>query len=185
MWEKIKKVNKVSCVVVLVIITIVILSFINVFFIKNPHFFEMSIAQALTLLIATIVAFWATQKKTDERKVKDQVEKIIEKIQDVVSSPDFVTFSGFSDSEEVQKTTTMTIRKLKNATHVLNEYSKILSIEEDVKYIDEQIRGYNDFVSAKVGDIDYLAKSEVHLRKYADNIDSKCDLIIVGLYTKK
>ncbi|MCM1363699.1 MAG: hypothetical protein NC215_01815 [Ruminococcus sp.] len=78
----------------------------------------------------------------------------------------------------------MTIRMIKNCTAVLQEYSEYINIKNEVAYINEQVRGYNDFVSVKVGDLDYLSKSESHLRLYSENINSKCDRIILNLFTK-
>lgn len=38
------------------------------------------------------------------------------------------------------------------------------------------------FISDHLNDFDYLSKSETHLRKLSENIDSKCDQIVVKLY---
>lgn len=151
---------------------------------RTTEFFEVSIAQILTLLVAIVIAFWATQRKTDERRIKEQIEKVVIKIQTEVSASSFVTFSSDDTSEEVQKRITMTTRKLKNAIEILHAYSKLFDIAKDVSYIEEQLREYDDCVSVKVGDLDYLSKSESHLRMFAENINSKCDHIILQLYTK-
>lgn len=164
--------------------TVIIIAIVNIFFLHNSSFWEMSIVQALTLLVAILIAFWATQRKTDERKIKDQIEKITEKIQSDVSSPDFFAFNTADDSSEVQKRITMTTRKLTNCIGILQKYCQAIDINEEVQYIEDQVKGYRDFVSEKVGDLDYLAKSETHLRMYAENINSKCDRIISKLYMK-
>lgn len=62
------------------------------------------------------------------------------------------------------------------------EYGKQLGFQDDVKYIDEQFTEYKSFVSDHLNDLDYLSKSETQLRKYSENIDSKCDQIIVKFY---
>jgi len=151
---------------------------------KNPSFWETSITQILTLLIAVFIAFWATQRKNDERRIKDEIERIIVKIQTVTSDPAFYSFTINDNPEEAQKKVSMTIRMLKNCTAVLLEYSKYIKIKDNVQYIDEQIRGYNDFISVHFWDLEYLSKSEAHLRKYSENINSKCDYIILDLFTK-
>ena len=43
----------------------------------NDEFFSASITQVLTLAVTLIVAYWATQYKTDERKVKEHAEEVI------------------------------------------------------------------------------------------------------------
>lgn len=151
---------------------------------QTIEFFTISIAQVVSLIVAIVLAFWATQWKSDEQKIKEQMEKLIFSIQAVVSSPDFVIFTCDNTSEEIQKRITMTIRKLNNSIDILAQYSKKINIADDLEYIREQVLGYNNCVSEKVGDLDYLSKSEAHLRMYAENINSKCDHIILQLYTK-
>lgn len=180
-----KKIDRILIIIeALLVLAVLVMAVINIFVLHNSDFWEISIAQVLTLLVAIVVAFWATQRKNDKRKIKEQIEKITEKIQMEVSSPDFVNFDVNSNPEEVQKRITMATRKLTNCINILWEYSKILDISEEIRYIEDQIKGYRDFVSVKVGDLDYLSKSETHLRKYAENINSKCDFIISQLYTK-
>ena len=170
----------------IVLITVVfIIAGINIFVLKNSAFWEASISQVLTLFVAILIAFWAAQKKTDERIIKEQIEKVTNKIQVVVEDQRFIVFNTNDEPEEVQKRFTMSTRKLKNCIDVLREYGKCIDIGADVDYIAEQVRGYNDLVSAKIHDLDYLSKSESHLRMYAENINSKCDYIIMKLYTNK
>lgn len=154
--------------------------------ITNAKFWEVSASQVLTLAVAILIAFWAAQRKTDERRTKDQVEQIVRKIQDVVSTTGFTVFDASANPEEVQKRITMSTRKLTNSIDILRKYSEAssLSIDSEIKYIEEQVTGYRNFVSVKVGDLDYLSKSETHLRLYADNINNKCDYIILNLHTK-
>ena len=179
-----KKKKRIWGVEIFLVLAVIVMAGINIIVLHNSDFWKISIAQVLTLLVAIVVAFQAVQRKTDERKIKDQIEKVTEKIQTNVSSPDFVVYSVNCDPTEVQKRITMTTRRLANCINILQGYSKILKITEEIKYIEDQLKGYRDFVSAKVGDLDYLSKSETHLRKYADNISSKCDYIILKLYTE-
>lgn len=66
--------------------------------------------------------------------------------------------------------------------NVLKEYGKQLGFQDDVKYIEEQFSEYKSLISEHLNDFDYLSKSETHLRKLSENIDSKCDQIIVKFY---
>lgn len=166
-------------------VAVLVVAGLNIFVFKTTDFWEINIFQVITLFVAIMLAFWATQRKSDERQIKEQIEKITEKIQSEVSSSSFVVFKSTDDSTEVQKRITMTPRKLTNCISVLKEYSTKIDIMEDVKYIEEQVRGYRDFVSVHVGDLEYLSKSETDLRRYADNISSKCDSIVLKLYKGK
>lgn len=177
--------NIINWIEIALIAIVVAVAIANIFFIDNPEFWKVSVSQILTLLIAVVIAFWAVQKKTDERKIKEQIERITTKIQIVVSDSSFITFRITDNPEEVQKRITMSSRKISNGLSVLQAYSKFIDIDSEIKYIEDQMRGYNDLVSVKIGDLDYLSKSENHLRMYAENINSKCDYIIMKLYINK
>ena len=179
-----KKKDVTFWIVIVAVAVVVIIVVINIFVIQNNEYFKISIGQTLTLIVAIVIAFWATQKKTDIRKIKEQVETIISNIQTVVSSSDFITFQVSDKPEAVQKRITMTTRKLKNSINVLNEYSKKIEIKDEVHYIEEQVKGYDNLVSVHITDLDYLSKSEIDLRRYAENINSKCEYLILKLYTQ-
>ena len=177
------KKNIIRVIEIGLIVFVVVVAAVNLIFLNNKAFWEVSISQVLTLLVAIVIAFWAAQKKTDERKIKEQIEKITNKIQTVIEDPKFILFNSTDNPDEVQKRITMSTRKLSNGIDVLREYGKSIDISAEVEYIAEQVRGYNDLVSVKINDLDYLSKSESHLRMYAENINSKCDYIIMKLYT--
>lgn len=178
-----KKETKIKVAEGVLIAAVLVIAIYNIFF-DWKAFLTISAAQVLTLLVAIVLAFWAAQWKTDERKIKEQIEKLVFKIQVEVSASNFVVFTSADTSEEVQKRITMTIRKINNSIDILTKYGEMFNIADAVAYIKDQIVGYNNCVSEKVGDIDYLSKSEAHLRMYAENINSKCDYIILQLYTK-
>lgn len=149
---------------------------------KNSSFWNVSIAQVLTLVFTLSIAFWATQFKNDQRNAKTHAEGIIIKIQSLVSREVFYTFTSGGNEDDIKKSYRILQRKLANCLNVLEEYGKQLGFQEDVKYIEEQFSQYKVFVSEHLNDFEYLGKSETHLRKFLENIDSKCDLIVVKLY---
>lgn len=150
--------------------------------VKNSNFWNVSVAQVLTLLVTISIAFWATQFKNDQRSAKTHAEKVIAKIQSIVSCEEFYTFIPSSNEEDAKKNYRISQRKFANCLSVLEEYGKQLGFQDDVKYIDEQFTEYKTFISDHLNDFDYLNKSEAHLRRLSENIDSKCDQIIVKFY---
>ena len=64
----------------------------------------------------------------------------------------------------------------------MQQYSKSLGFEEDVKYIETEFKEYKEMVSEHIEDLDYLSKTESRFRRFSENIDSKCDVIILSLY---
>lgn len=168
--------------VMIIIVISIIISILNLLVFDSCNFLKVNIAQILTIVVAVLIAFWATQKKTEERRIKDQIEKVTYKIQEVVVSPNFVTFDTSDSAENVQKLINMNTRKINNCVTVLKEYSEIFDIKDEINYISEQVNSYRNFVSVKINDLDYLSKSETHLRMLSKNINSKCDYIILKLY---
>ena len=151
----------------------------------NEDFLKISIGQILTLLIAIGIAFWATQRKNDERKTKEQIEKIIERIRNIILNQNFYSFETINDSNNAPKIFTINVKKLKNSIDVLKKYNKnnVFNILKEIEYIERQVTEYNEFVSEKITNSNYLFNSKIYLRNIAGNIESKCDYIIVKLYT--
>lgn len=148
----------------------------------NDNFWVFSLPQVLTLLVAIILAFGAVQYKNDERKAKEQAEKVVEKIQNIVSQKAFYTFPINGDPEELDKLTRISLKKISNCLTVLKDYSKQFGFVSEAEYIEGEYKKFNDLFSENPNDLDYLSKSERLLKNYAENIDSKCDQIIAKLY---
>ena len=165
---------------VVLLAAIVVVSIYNA--IANCDFWKFSFPQALTLAVAILIAFSAAQFKIDERKQKEQAEKLVIKIQEIVNETSFYSFPNNGDVETLTKQSRMACRKLNNCISILKEYSRKLNVKYEVEYISNQFKDYNDFISEHPSDLDYLNKSESTLKKYSENIDSKCDQIILNLY---
>ncbi len=148
----------------------------------NTSFWDVSVAQVLTLLVAIAVAFWATQFRNDQRSAKAHAEKVIAKIQQIVCSEEFYIFNPEDNEEERKKTYGLMQRKIANCLTVLKDYSTQFNFKDELKYLNTQFDEYRTFVSDKLSDFDYLKKSETHLKKLSQNIDSKCDQIVVKFY---
>ena len=67
----------------------------------------------------------------------------------------------------------------------MKKYNKnnVFNILKEIEYIERQVTEYNEFVSEKITNSNYLFNSKIYLRNIAGNIESKCDYIIVKLYT--
>lgn len=151
-------------------------------FFCNEEFFSASITQVLTLGITLSVAFWATQYKTDLRKMKEHAEEIIHKLQALVSHPNFYSIPFTGDEELIKKQINSTNRKINNCLSVLAEYGKTLKFEDEFKYIQSEFEVYKYRMGEHINDLEYLSKSENEFKRTAENIDSKCDYIILKLY---
>lgn len=150
--------------------------------ITNEDFFEASITQILTLAITLSIAFWATQYKADMRKMKEHAEDVLSKVQLLVSDMQFYSIPKDGDKEVISKQINAANRKINNYISILEEYAKTLKFKKEIKYIHAEFNTYKDRVGEHINDLDYLAKSEDEFKRIAENIDSKCEYIILKLY---
>lgn len=150
--------------------------------VKNDSFFHASVSQLLTLLFTLGIAFWATQFQNDRRKMKEHAEGIIVKLQQLITDENFYLFNIDGDEETIRKRTTLTNRRINNYINIIKQYGKDLGFKEDIQYIEEQFTEYRTIVSEHIEDLSYLNKSETQFRRFSENIDSKCDEIIISLY---
>jgi len=146
---------------------------------KNESFWLLSLSQALTLLIALLIAFYASQFRNDERKLKETTEKLLYKLQNYINSDVFCN-AGEHETKEVL----MNNKRISNVIDSISKCSAPFRIKDDLDYINEEFKKYRDFVSEHIEDKDYLEKSKIEYQNFANNIDSKCDSIIISLYNK-
>lgn len=151
-------------------------------FIKNDTFLYASVSQLLTLLLTLGIAFWATQYQNDRRKMKEHAESAIVKLQLLITEESFYLFNIDGDKDLIKKRTTLTNRRINNYIDIIKQYAKDLGFKDDVEYIETQFAEYKTIVSEHIEDLTYLSKSETQFRRFSENIDSKCDKIILSLY---
>ena len=147
-----------------------------------PDFWKVNVAQLITPLVALLIAFWATQFKNDQRKAKEHAERIIVSIQEIVSSDTFSVFSKDGNETDIRRETSARNRKISNYLQILQEYSRELNFVEEYKYLDEKFTEYKTKVGEHISNLEYLAETEAELKRLADNIDSKCESIILKFY---
>lgn len=171
----------VSGVVFFLILAVVVLSVTSA--IIDTKFWSITISQSLTLIVAIVIAFGAVQFLNDERKVKEQAERIIDKIQTIVTNTSFYVFKGTGSIDQVTRENRMACRKLSNCIDLLkDEYAGCFNFQEEADYIYYEYKQYNELVSEHITDLEYLSKSENILRKHAENINSKCDRVLAKIY---
>lgn len=145
-------------------------------------FVDVNLAQLITPLIALLIAFWATQYKNDQRKAKEHAEKIIVAVQNIVTSEDFSAFPENGNVTDVCRDTSARNRKLSNYISILETYSKELSFVDEYNYISGQFNEYKAITGEHLSDLKYLSDTESQFKRIADNIDSKCEAIILKFY---
>ena len=162
----------VSCVLGATIIGLLVYNAVN-----NKDFWVLSLSQGLTLSIAIIIAFYASQFRNDERKLKEITEKLLYKLQKYINSEIFVDVGEFEKREVLTNN-----KKISNVIDSISKCSSSFHIKDDLNYIKDEFKEYKSFVGDHIEDKEYLKKSKAEYQKIASNIDSKCDSIIISLY---
>lgn len=174
--------NRLSYIITLVVSSIFVFSILVCNFFANDEFFKASFIQCLPLIFTLFIVFFATQYKNDFRKYKEHAERIIFKLQNLITDEKFYQFKVCDNNEEREKEINAVNRKIQNYLTILQEYSKSLDIEEEIKYIQTEFSNYKDKVGDHIKDFEYLSKSEKEFLKHSENIDTKCEFIILKLY---
>lgn len=149
---------------------------------KNNDFFCINYQQTITVIIAIIIAFWANQLRNDIRKKKEIIEKIIKKLQEFVTDEKFYVFDCNYTQDELRIIVNRNSRKLSNLMSSIEEFSEEFDYRDEANYIKNEIGNYKDLIGNHINDINHLCNSKSDLQKYSDNIDNKCDAIIIKLY---
>lgn len=168
--------------VILLLVTLVI-GGINC---NNKGFWVVSAGQLLTPLCAICLTFFAAQLKTDQRETKKHAEALVEKIQGIVMDANFGKIPATISEDEkknVQQQILMTNRKLNNSISYLVVYGEKLGFTNEADYIKTQFSTYRSLIDENINDFSELAKLKTRFKKHAENIDSKCDEIVVKLYS--
>lgn len=164
--------NGISILIVVIIIFVAI--FANS---KNENFWVISFSQIVTVIVAILIAFYASQFRNDERKLKEVTEKLLYKLQASISSDVFI-----NPSEDDYKKVLMNIKSISNIISNLKKCADNFSFKKDMEYIENQFNEYKEFWGEHSSDYEYIKKSTDVFQKYSRNIESRCDSIIISLY---
>lgn len=152
---------------------------------QTGGFWSASAVQLLTPLVAVCLTFFATQMKNDQREAKKHAEIIVDKIQALVSDESFYIIPKTNDPEmqkEIRNQIQIINKKMNNCIDSLMAYGNCLNFATEANYIRDEFRRYRDLIDSSSTDLNELSGLNIALRKYAENISSKCDQISVKLY---
>jgi len=166
---------------------IIALSFFFMYNIKNnDYFFQASLYNITLLIISVGVAYYLVQKRTDERRKKDSLEKLIERM--ITNIQDNLYNETFLDIRN-RISILSNLRKIGNKIHILELACKdYIEVEKEVKYIIEkfmEIRNIYEDIMCHEGEkaIALANDKESDLKKHSNDIASKCDYILYKIYT--
>lgn len=171
-----KTINVISGVILIIIIVISVANIKK----RGACFFDINIAQALTLFITIGLAIFVNQIFNNDKSIKKNIEKIASNIQSVVAHKVFYDID--KSNPEFTKDFSMLKKKISNQISLLKIYNKKICINDYISYIEKEFIKYTNLVSDHIADLDYLSKSQKELFNYSLNIDFKCEEMISFLY---
>lgn len=143
----------------------------------RTEFLKTNLGTLLTILAAILIAYFLTQQKTDERKLKDKIEDIVNKVAAFATSGEakFVTPEYNIEAIEVRH------KSIDNLIRFLEENKSRVNIGKEIKIIKNQFLAYKEFVSDSPNGENLHANSQ-HLERFLSQIRTQCDSIILKLY---
>lgn len=132
---------------------------------NNADFLKAPLSTIISILIAVVVSYLFVQKKTDDRRKREKIDKLLYKIQDLISASDFI---------DVKEGDLIVHRSIANKIEFLENNTED-NLKEEVKKLKETFVLYRDFYGNHYADADYMSKSKIELMNYIKLIDDTCD----------
>jgi hypothetical protein len=147
---------------------------------SNENFFEASLFQVALLVIPIGITYYLTQRKLDERKKKDILERLIAQTQEAALSEELLRFSE-------RKSVLGQQRHLGNKVSVLVEFSaslpELTSESLRIKELYEEIREIlDDAIARDVMSDTEKFEAENKAQKVSRNISLYCDKMLLKIY---
>ncbi len=153
----------------ILIVGIIILMMYNVICIHNTNFWNFTIANGMTLLVALVVSYYLTQKNIDERNRKELYMRQLDKLQCIVVQECLYIITLDSDINKLL----MEKRKINNSITILEKYAKEFGLKKEIEFIKDRAKEYADLLGEHQKDLEYLSKSSIELKRPLDLIEQK------------
>ncbi len=142
-------------------------------------FFDINIANVLTLSTAIIFTFLLTQKKNEDHRFRDSIVRLLENLQTRIN--DNLINSGFNEESMLKLQQEM--RTIRNAIYAFRSVKNKLNIATEIDYIESQFNTYKDVIDNHICNYVYLEESSIDLSNYVALMSSKITETIVKIYT--
>lgn len=140
--------------------------------VNNQKFFEASFTTIVSIVIAVVVSYCFVQRKNDERRKKEKLDKLVYKIQSMILDDEIASV----DSEEIIRKNFIRHRSLGNKIQYLKDY-KTESIEEYVEKLEDNFKQFREFYSDHHKEKEYMINSVKEIANFKARIDDTCDKI--------
>lgn len=139
--------------------------------IKNPDFLVTPLSTIISIGVAVVVSYFFVQRKTDDRRKKEKIDKLLYKVQEIILNDNFI---------EVRDENLIIQRSVINKILYLED-GVDNDIKGDISRIREKFEEFREFYGNHYKDIAYMNKSKKELLNYVRLIDDFCDKIHMKL----
>lgn len=183
--EKFKKISKVIVNTIIIILVVLIISstiYTIYYNLKTDlsSFLNSSITDILALTIAIIFAYYFVERKSDERKQKEIIEKNIEKIQNYIYDDEIYYIKSKEANDSL--TRRIKIRKINNLITYLADYSKKFDFDKKMDELSKNFLEYKGTTEAMSEDNDFSDKSKNNVKRIIETIDDNLEEILHKIY---
>ena len=170
--------NFLICIIVILVICTTIYSIYYNLKENNTTFWDSSITDILTIVIAIIFAYYFVERKSD--KQKEIIEKNIQKIQKYIYDEELYSVTSKEMCNSL--TRSIKIRKIKNLITYLSDYSKKFNFEKQFVEISKNFKEYQNITEAMSQDDDFTDKSNNNVKRIVETLDDNLEEILHKIY---
>lgn len=173
--NKIKKSVKTNLMPIFFSITIIYLVWENH---GNCNFIKMDLNDILTLCLLFFVSYYLVERKNDRRILNEKIEKTLTTISYELNKINKELFcEGF-----ITKNYTVIAKRVSNKINVVKFYMSDLSIENEIKYIENAFQEIDVMIGNHINSIEELNLILVDIENKIDNIEVRIDRIFTKIF---
>ena len=174
-----KKKAKCPLHIIITMLLVAVLIFLVIYnSFKFDRFLEASLSSCLSIACVIGVSYFLVQNQTDKRRKKEILLRLLTSIQDLVTDRDAYIISATTTKESM----TMRNRRINNHLQILKEHSNEFGIQEEVLYVQEKFKEYEELIGDHIEDMNYLMNSQKELQRPLDLINTKLFEIMFCVY---
>lgn len=176
-----KNKKKILFAVVFLLIVVAIIGAIFSWHESCENFWTISVGELLTIFIAIFIAYVASTLKDNENKVKSLVERELNQLRDLADNCVLYNLQAIG-RPDYEREINMFFTRVDNIIGILEKKAKELDYFEHIRYIINEVKELQDFVSDKIKDFEYLCCSTTLFKKHLNKVSSKALEIIFNFY---
>lgn len=151
-------------------LVILILLLLFLFNINGANFWTFDFYKIVYLGILIFISFFLTQHYTDERKRKEYIIDMVDKLSNFTTS---ISLNKIIEDRNADSFN-MEVRNIRNILDLLGALASKYDIEKEIEYLCKEINEIDDTVSENISKIENLEGLKKTIERHKNNVISKC-----------